>query len=278
MSRGERSVWDDTAAVRFLQHVLPRLQMRWPGFRRVRRQVWRRIRRRAAALGLDHPATYLDHLEAHPAEWAVLDSLCRVTISRFFRDRAVFAALESEILPALSARAVERRVQVLSVGCASGEEPYTLALIRDLGSPPGGARFAMDILALDVDAQMLERARASVYPAGCLRDLPAGWSELGFDVTSEGYRLKPRYRQDVTFVRQDVREGLPAGPFDLVLCRNLAFTYFAESVQIEVAGRLLERMHAGGFMVLGSHEVWPGPVPGVEEWRPGLSILRRTEF
>src|SRR6185295_20147796 len=121
--------------VELLQWALPRLGKRWQGFRNVRGQVCKRIARRARELGLADLEAYRAHLEAHDDEWPVLDALCRVTISRFYRDRAVFDRLRLEILPAFAERAAARGESVVrawSAGCASGEEPYTLAMIWSL--------------------------------------------------------------------------------------------------------------------------------------------------
>src|ERR687888_1815107 len=128
--------------------------LRWAGFRRVRRQVCRRLRARIAALGLPDLDAYRAHLAANPDEWAVLASLTPITISRFYRDRAVFAALEREVLPSAE--------RVWSAGCASGEEAYTLAIMRP----------QLEILATDVEAAMLERARVATYEASSLKELP----------------------------------------------------------------------------------------------------------
>lgn len=73
----------DTECVEFLQWALPRLHMRWQGFRKVRGQVCKRIGRRIRELNLGEGADYRTYLESHPAEWSVLDDLCRITISRF---------------------------------------------------------------------------------------------------------------------------------------------------------------------------------------------------
>jgi chemotaxis protein methyltransferase CheR len=91
----------DQECVEFLQWALPRMQMRWSGFRKVRRQVCRRIQRRMQVLEKDVQG-YREFLEAEPEEWDVLDALCRITISRFYRDRAVFAYLQTTVLPALA--------------------------------------------------------------------------------------------------------------------------------------------------------------------------------
>ncbi|MBI3050450.1 MAG: hypothetical protein HYY76_19320 [Acidobacteria bacterium] len=92
----------DTECVRLLQWALPRLGLRWPGFRRVRGQVCKRIDRRIHTLGISGPAGYVAYLGDHPEEWAVLDGLCTVSMSRFYRDRAVFDHLGDSVLPILA--------------------------------------------------------------------------------------------------------------------------------------------------------------------------------
>ena len=142
--------------VAFLQWALPRLGRRWAGYRKVRRQVCRRVRRRLEELGLDGFEAYRVRLEQDAGEWEVLDGLTNVTISRFFRDRGVFEFLREQVL--------RPGMRVWSAGCASGEEPYTLALLCD----------GLDILATDVDPAMLRRAEAARYPPSALRELPDG--------------------------------------------------------------------------------------------------------
>ena len=71
--------------IEFLQVVLPRLGLRWPGFRKVRGQVIKRLKRRLKALHLQDLAGYAAYLDTHPAEWGVLDAMCRISVSRFYR-------------------------------------------------------------------------------------------------------------------------------------------------------------------------------------------------
>jgi len=83
----------------FLQGALRRRGMRLAGFRRVRGQVCKRVRRRMAELGLRDLAAYRALLETHSGEWTRLDGLCRISISRFYRDQGVWRTLECGILP-----------------------------------------------------------------------------------------------------------------------------------------------------------------------------------
>jgi chemotaxis protein methyltransferase CheR len=250
----------DSECVAFLQWALPRLDLRWQGFRKVRRQVCRRISRRIADLGLPDAAAYRAYLEGQGPEWTVLSGLFRVTISRFWRDRAVFEALRDTVLPGLGAP-----VSAWSAGCASGEEPYSLVLASDQ------AGIAIRILGTDVDPMLLERARRACYPETSLRDLPAAVRVRAF----ERGCLRPQYREPVALLRHDLRAGAPDGPFDLVLCRNVVFTYYGEQLQREVGRRLAESLRPGGALVVGAHEAPPEGLDELEPWYPSRGIYRR---
>jgi chemotaxis protein methyltransferase CheR len=261
----------DRRCVEFLQWALPRMGLRWKGFRKVRRQVCRRVRRRLDALGLADLDTYRAHIEAHPGEWAVLDGLTAITISRFARDRGVFEALAREVLPALAAD--RDRLRAWSAGCASGEEPYTLALL----AAERLAGVQLDILATDVDANVLRRAEDAAYGWGSVKELPEEWRARGFVRRDGLYVLRPEYRQAVTLRRHDVREPPPEGPYDLVLCRNLAFTYHAREGQRMVLAHVAHAMRPGGALVIGAHESLPGDGDGwFRPWPGARCVYRRS--
>ena len=235
----------EAEAIRFLQWALPRLRMRWPGFRKVRGQVAKRLRRRVAELGLPDLEAYRHRLEADEGEWDELDARCRVTISRFLRDRAVWTRL-GEIL--------ERRggARAWCAGCASGEEPYSLAIV----ARESGAR--VEIVASDADPHLLTRAQAARYGGGSLREVSPGQVEACFDAEGDAFVLRPGLRTAVVEWRcEDLRVAMPDGPFDLVFCRNLAFTYFEEELQREVLARIRRRLAPRGVLVLGAHEEPP---------------------
>lgn len=269
----------DGECVELLQWAAPRLRLRWEGFRRVRGQVCKRIGRRMKALGLESAAAYRARLDADPAEWAVLDSLCRVTISRFFRDQRVFEVLRESLLPTLltDARARGETVfRVWSAGCASGEEPYSMAILFRLGLAPLFPELRLELIATDADESLLARADRACYPTGSLRELPREWTLKAFSPTPDGEPcLKPEFREGLSFLRQDLRAQLPEGPFHLVLCRNVAFTYFAPPLQQQVLARLLERLVPGGLLVIGGHESLPESATGLERAAGPLPVFRK---
>jgi chemotaxis protein methyltransferase CheR len=271
---------NDAECVDFLRWALPRLDMRWPGFRKVRRQVCRRIKRRMRELGLPDEAAYRAFLERNPDEWQVLDDACRITISRFYRDRGVFETLGKSVLPALAHAALargERELRCLSVGCASGEEVYSLGLLWELELARRHEGLALAVTAIDSHPLMLERARRGCYHPGSLKELPGRWRAIAFEQADDEYCLRRQFRRGVSFARGDVRRELPAGPFDLILCRNLVFTYFVDSLQHEILGRLHARMHDGAALLVGIHESLPEHCIGFRPWDGARCTYRRVQ-
>jgi chemotaxis protein methyltransferase CheR len=270
---------DDSECVAFLQWALPRLGLRWAGFRKVRGQVRKRLRRRLRELELPDLGAYRAYLERCPEEWGELEGLTRITISRFHRDRGTFAALLSQVLPALAAGVTARgedAVRAWSAGCASGEEPYTLAVAWQLSLAARFPGVRLHVLATDVDRAVLARARRGCYRAGSLRELPDQWRAAAFGQRDGEFCVRDAYREAVLIERHDLRrDPAPGGGFDLVLCRNLAFTYFDAAGQAAAAARLAGVLRPGGALVLGRHEALPAGADGFEDWSAAARIYRR---
>jgi chemotaxis protein methyltransferase CheR len=233
--------------------------MRWAGFRKVRSQVCKRLKRRMSDLGVEGFSAYRARLEADPQEWRILDECCHITISRFFRDRAVFDALRKHVLPEIAVRAKRegRDAHCWSAGCASGEEPYTLKILWDLEVANACPGVALSIIGTDIDETMLRRARDGCFGEESLRELPGNLVAEGFDRVGDRFCVRARLREGITFLRQGLRTEAPPGTFDLVLCRYVAFTYFALPLQQAVLTLLLKRLLPHGYLVIGTHERLP---------------------
>lgn len=258
---------DDRYAA-FLQWALPRLKKRWAGYRKVQGQVKSRLADRLQELDLRSLDAYRDCLETHPDEWDRLDAMCRITVSRFYRDSEVFDRLRDDILPSVAKEHLSREgspLRAWSVGAASGEEPYTLRILwrHALRDRVGGR--ALHVTASEAQAHMLRRARRGCYQRGTLKDLPESWIDRAFlyDPTlaqgkhAEPYCLRPVYRRHVTWRQEDIRTSMPDGSFSLLCCRNLVFTYFDAALQQECLQQLLNRLRPGGVLVLGEGETLP---------------------
>jgi chemotaxis protein methyltransferase CheR len=271
----------DEASIAFLKWCLPELGLRWAGFRKVRRLVAKRLKRRLAQLGLPDLDAYRALLLREPGEWARLDALCRIPISRFYRDRRVFDVIGREVLPALGAAAAAARgdtgLRCWSAGCASGEEPYTLALLWRFVAAAANPALGFAVVASDSDETMLQRAATACYAPSSLRELPPAWLDRAFARSGDLLCLLPECRRDVRFLLQDIRRAMPEGPFDLILCRNLVFTYFDDALQRRLLREIGERLAPGGVFVIGAHETLPEGSAGIVPFSRGLPIYRRAD-
>jgi len=269
---------DNCDCIAFLRWALSQRDLRWPGLRKVRRQVCKRLKRRILELGLDDLAAYRRRLDVDPAEWRAFDQCCHITISRFFRDRSVFEILRKQVLPDIATRVAheKRAAHIWSAGCASGEEPYTLKIIWDrevARSVPGAP---VSIVATDVDETVLARARHGWFEPTSLRELPPHLVEEAFEQVGSLYCIKPQHREGVEFLCQDMREEVPDVLFDLILCRYVAFTYFSEPLQQRVLSRIMDRLAPHGYLAIGTHERLPNVEPALQPLAAAPQIFRQA--
>ena len=243
-----------------------------------------RLGTRLDASGATSLAGYLRRLQEDPAELDALVEALTVKVSAFFRDPLLFELLAEEILPEMLARkaaAGDRSLRVWSAGCATGEEPYSVAiLLQDLlrreASPP-----TVTILATDVDAAALQRARGALYGEAAVANVRHGLLAAAFEPQDGGWRVADPIARAVTFAVHDLldpRTAAPAesvfGSFDLVLCRNVLI-YFETAWQEAACERLYRSLVDGGVLALGRTESLPGPWAGRFRGVPGSRSLHR---
>jgi chemotaxis protein methyltransferase CheR len=269
----------DVEGIQFLQWCLPRLRLSWSGYRKVRRQVYKHLSTRCQSLGLHSLGDYRSYLESHREEWDILDTLCWIPISRFYRDKAVFEFLEREVLSSLAQLTLAEGQRVLrcwSIGCAAGEEPYSLSFLWKLKLQAQFPLVRLFILATDIDVHAISRARRGCYPSSSLKELPETWRMQGFNHTAEGSVIKPEFQEPVTLLEQDIRQSAPAEMFHLILCRYMAFTYFDASLQRAILRQLVGRMSIGSALVVGKDERLPDGDFGLTPWSQKEGVYRRV--
>ncbi|MGB4782919.1 CheR family methyltransferase [Candidatus Methylomirabilis sp.] len=211
------------------------------------------------------PETYLAWLATLPdesAEWRRLASHLTVGETYFFRDRALFEALEQHVLPSLieACRAQEiLRLRLWSAGSATGEEPYSLAILLDR-LLPDLANWALTILATDINPDALETARRGCYREWSFRETPQRIRDRYFQRRSaETFEVDPAIRGMVTFAPLNlVEESYPAMvtntiAMDLILCRNVLM-YFTREAQRASVIRLQRALVTGGWLVVSPAE------------------------
>ena len=193
--------------------------------------------------------------------------MLRIPISRFYRDRDVFQSIATMLLPTLgesATRAGVASIRCWSAGCASGEEPYALLLIWHFLLAHDWPQLKLEIVATDADDAMIRRARVACYQSSSLKDLPQAWIAQAFQGRNSLLCLRSALSDQVDFRLQDITQAMPDGLFEIILCRNLVFTYFDEMQQRLLLGDILSRLAPGGYLVLGKHEA---PRPGQAGWR-----------
>lgn len=270
----------DHELVEFLQWSLPKIHMRWSGFRKVRRTIRKKLNRRLQELSLVDLRAYRKKLCDDPNEWNVLKEICRITISRFYRDTHVFVQLEKQLLPECADEAIKNKtdnIHVLSAGCASGEEPYTVSLIWNLLVGPKYPKVGIEIVAIDTDQIVLGRARRACYSEGSLKHLPDILVQKGFERANESYNLNRDFQSAVHFKHQDLEKFKPDRMFDIILCRNLAFTYFDASSQKVVLSNLTDALRQNGYLIIGAHETLPAQAHALKQIDKGVPIFQKEE-
>ena len=164
-----------------------------------------------------------------------------------------------------------------SLGCAAGEEAYSLSLLSKLSLQQQFPALRLSILASDIDDRAIARTLRACYRPSSLKDLPDRRKTEAFDQTAEGRQIKPECREPVNLLVQDGREATPDDRFHLILCRYLAFTYFDEQLQEKTLRQLAERLLPGGALVIGRGETLPNEQSGLIAWSQKERVYTRPQ-
>ena len=219
---------------------------------------------------------YLRYLRQDPEEYGRLVASFLIKVTEFFRDPAVWSDLRERVLPELitTARARDRHLRVWSAGCATGEEPYSLAMLLCEALGDELAQFTVHIYGTDVDAHAIDFARRGLYSPAAVAGVPRPLAERYFTISSEGMSVVPRVRSLVIFGEHDLGQRPPFPQMDLVLCRNVLI-YFTTELQKRALQLFAYALRNGGYLVLGQAEA---VTPLAELFTPlqdSLKIYRR---
>ncbi|MFN2572637.1 MAG: protein-glutamate O-methyltransferase CheR [Gemmatimonadales bacterium] len=206
----------------------------------------RRIAVRMRARGVHTYADYAKVLDADAREYQELLDTLTINVTKFFRNAEMWSALR----PHLHTLAQDRpKLRVWSAGCASGEEPYTIAvLLAELGVDGS-------IDATDIDRLSLERTRQARYPDAAFSEMPADVKRRYF----AGGEPAAAVRGVVHILTHDLtREPPPHPPYDLIVCRNVVI-YFERQAQERLFQVFVNALAPNGILVLGKVETLFGP-------------------
>ncbi len=217
------------------------------------------LQRTSRECGISDPDQLYAGLSSNGLLWDTLILHLTIGETYFFRNRPQFAALRSTILPELmERRAMSQHMRIWSAGCATGEEPYSIAMeLRELFQHSPG--WLASILATDINPAFLARAQAGLYGAWSFRDTPDAVRDRYFVPQQNRWRIKPEISQMVRFMRLNLAEpsypSLVSGTcaMDLIVCRNVTI-YFDAATTRAVVERLYHALTPGGWLIVGHAE------------------------
>jgi two-component system CheB/CheR fusion protein len=242
---------DDVSFDKLIRYIQESRGIDFRGYKRT--SLRRRITLRMEQVGADGFAAYHALLEADPQEFGALLNTVLINVTSFFRDTDAWEALRQEVLPKLLLPARRDPIRIWSVGCASGEEPYSLAIL--FAEALGATEFArrVKIYATDLDEAALETARHATYLPRDMENVPDALRDKYFERTASHYMVSRELRKCVIFGRHNIVDDAPISRIDLLACRNLLI-YLATDTQNAVLPRLHYALTDDGVMFLGKAE------------------------
>lgn len=219
--------------------------------------IKRRILLRAVEVGMDLEEYYDYFQRNRMKEYQKILELLLVSVTEFFRDKDVFEGIEKYIAPQILQNSDEK-LKIWSAGCATGEEPYSVAMIfyermKILGTSPTEPI----IIASDINQEALRVARIAIYPKDSLKKVPAIYMKYFDPIGSEYMRVNYEIRKLVEFKKEDIfTVGYPKEYFDIVLLRNVLI-YLSKESQVHLLKKIYELLKRDGYLVLGKTEAVP---------------------
>lgn len=215
--------------------------------------IRRRLERRMVATRSATLKEYADYLRAKPDESRMLFQDILISVTSFFRDPASFEELSSRILERVTLKEPGQPFRCWVVGCATGEEAYSIAMLVSEAMDRTGKQLPVQIFATDIDEQAMMMARKGVYPRAALEDVSPELRARYFEENPESFRIKDHLRDMIVFARHDVTHDPPFLKMDLITCRNVLI-YFGSKLQEYVLRTFHFALDQTGILFLGKSE------------------------
>ena len=214
----------------------------------------RRITRRMVLHKITTMKDYEDYLQREPAEVESLFQDILISVTTFFRDPESFDALAATVFPKLLAgRTRQEPVRIWTLGCSTGEEAYSLAMVFAECAEAAGSDVPMQLFATDLNSVCVGKARMGVYPASIEQHVSPARLQRFFIKEEGGYRISKDIRERCIFSRHNVLGDPPFSRVDLISCRNLLI-YMEPVLQQQIMALLHYALKPGGHLWLGKSE------------------------
>ena len=242
----------DPSFERLLEYVRDARGFDYTGYRRP--TLMRRFEKRMQVVGADDWESYRTYLDEHSEEFVELFNTILINVTGFFRDRETWDVVASEVIPRLlDERGDDTQLRIWSAGCASGEEPYTIAMLLSEALGEDDFRRRVKIYATDIDDDALSDAREAHYAVKQLEKVPTDLRERYFTRANHGYVFRNDIRRTVIFGRNDLHRDPPISRVDLLISRN-TLMYFGPELQQRILANYYFALNRGGFLVVGKAE------------------------
>ena len=216
--------------------------------------VQRRIGRRMQVTRQDSLSDYARYLSETPEEAQELFDDLLISVTSFFRDRDAFAELAETVIPALfDSHDHDDPIRIWSVGCATGEEAYSIAILLLEEAERRGVHPSIQIFASDLDEGALATAREGRYPRAIEADVSEQRLDKFFVRELEHYRIRKDVRDLVLFAHHSAMKDPPFMHMNLVTCRNLLI-YLERELQSQLLALFHYALDPGQYLFLGSAE------------------------
>ena len=218
--------------------------------------LYRRIERRMSIHQSDRISSYVRYLQENPQELEFLFKELLIGVTSFFRDPAAWEQLQGEAIPTLLRDRIAGGVlRAWSVGCSTGEEAYSLAIVfkEAFEQVKPTENFRLQIFATDLDRETIDKARLGVYPLNIASDMSVSRLKRYFIKQENGYRVGKEIREMITFATQNVIMDPPFTKLDIIICRNVLI-YLTPELQKKLLPLFHYSLNPGGILFLGGAE------------------------
>jgi len=216
--------------------------------------VKRRIKIRLDANDLKNYIQYVSLLNRNPSEYFELFRTLSINVSEFFRDKDVFEILSRKIIPALLNEGNYSPIRIWCAGCATGEEPYSIAILLSEISKKHNFRF-LRIIATDKSSKAIEFGKIGKYHNSALKNLPIFLLNKYFTPSEdkEYFQVSDKLKDLVDFEVSDIFSDPPPKEINAIFCRNLII-YVNRDMHSELFTKFHSSLKKRGYLVLGKSE------------------------
>ncbi len=243
---------EETALTNILHHIRKATSRDFTSYKRP--TIVRRLQRRMLYHNITDLLVYDDFLKQNPEEVEILCKEFLISVTKFFRDQEAFNEVKEKVIPEIfSTRPVSEPAKIWVIGCCTGEEAYSIAILIREHLDKINKEFDVKIFASDIDKEVLEIAGKGIYSDHILNDVSKDRIQKYFIKTGGKYKVIPEIRKMLIFAQHDIIYDPPFGKIDLLCCRNVLI-YMNTTLQQKLLSTLHSALNLGGFMFLGPSE------------------------